>query len=74
MRDICAKIGIPNLPQCPDVRKNPYGETSNFQISGKYLLKKVVITSWISTRPGLVTKLDKKNKIISKKMNDDVMS
>ena len=40
-RDICAKFGIPNLPQPPDIGQNSDDGISNFRISGQSLIKEL---------------------------------
>ena len=37
---ICAKFGIPNLPQSPDIGQNSDGGISDFRISGQSLINK----------------------------------
>ena len=37
IRDICAKFGIPNLSQSPDIEQNSDGGFSDFFISGQSL-------------------------------------
>ena len=44
-RDICAKIGIPNLTRSPDIGQNSDRGISDFQISSQSLTKENVITS-----------------------------
>ena len=39
IRDICAKAGIPNSPQSPDIGQNSNGGISDFRISGQSLIK-----------------------------------
>ena len=71
IRDICAKFGIHNSPQSPDIGQNSDGGISDFQISGQSLIKENCHNSRTSDdidmklRP--VTKLDKRNKTTSKK-------
>ena len=78
IREIRAKFGIPNLPQSPDIGQNLDGGISDFQISGQSLIKENCHNSRtsddIDMKLGPVTKLDKRNKITSKKFDDDVMS
>ena len=78
IRDICAKFGIPNLLQSPDIKQNLDGDISNFRISGQSLIKVNCDNSRTSDdihrKLGPVTKLDKRSKITSKKFDDDVMS
>ena len=73
---------MPNLvsitrPSLSDIGKNSDGGTSNFRISGQSLIKENCHNSRASDdidmklRP--VTKLDKRNKITSKKIDFDVM-
>ena len=38
IKDIRAKIGIPNLPQSPDIRQNSDKGISDFRISGQSLI------------------------------------
>ena len=79
IRDILAKIGIPNLPQSPNIGQNSDGGISDFWISGQSpLIKENFHNSRtsddIDMKLGPVTKLDKGNKTTSKKFDDDVMS
>ena len=78
IRDIHAKFGIPNLPQSPDIDQNPDGGISDFRISGQSLIKENYHNSRtsdeIDMKLGPVTQLDKRNKIPSKNIDDDVMS
>ena len=66
-----------NLSQPPDIGQNSDGGISNFQISGKSLIKENCYNSRtsddIDIKLGPVTKLDKKNKTTSKKFDDEVM-
>ena len=39
MTDVCAKFGLPNLPQSPDNGQNLDESISNFQISGQSFMK-----------------------------------
>ena len=73
---------MPNLvsitrPSLSDIGKNSDGGTFNFRISGQSLIKGNCHNSRtsddIDMKLGPVTKLDKRNKITSKKFNDDVM-
>ena len=72
IRDICAKLGIPNLPQCPGIGKISDEVISNFQISGQSLIKESCYNS--RTRDDIhmklvpVTKLHRRNKTISKNL------
>ena len=45
---ICAKFGIPNLSQSPDIGENSDGSISNFWISGQFLTNKNCYNSRIS--------------------------
>ena len=40
----CAKFGISNIPQSPDILLKSGSSISDFQISGQFLMKKKVIT------------------------------
>ena len=75
---ICAKFGIHNLLQFPDITQNSGWGISDFRISGQPLLKENCYnprtSGDIDMKLGPVTKLDKKNKIISKIFDDNVMS
>ena len=77
-RDICAEFGIPNSPQSPDIGQNSDGGISDFWISGQFFVKENCHNSRTSDdihmKLGPVTKLDKRNKATSKKIDDDVMS
>ena len=44
IRELRAKLGIPNLSQSPDIGQKPDGGISDFWISGQSLLKEIVIT------------------------------
>ena len=71
------KFGIPNALQCPDIGQNLDGDISDFQISGRIPYKKNVITPepvMIDIKLGPVTKLAKRNKIMSDKFDDNVLS
>ena len=65
-------LGIPNLPQSPDIGQNSGGGISDFQISGQSLIKVNCHNSRtsddIDMKLGPVTKLDKRNKIIAKNL------
>ena len=67
-----------NMFQYPDIGQNSDGCISDFQISGQSLIKENCHNSRtsddIDMKLGPVTKLDKRNKITSKKFDDDVMS
>ena len=75
---ISAKFGIHNSPQSPDIGQSPNGGICNFQISGQSLIKKSCHNSRasddIDMKLGPVTKLDKRNKATSKKIDDVFMS
>ena len=43
---ICAKFGIPNLPQSPDIGENSDEGISDFRISGQSLINK----NWYNSR------------------------
>ena len=66
IRNICAKFGIHNLSQPPDIGQNLDGGISDFRISDQSLIKENCHTSRtnddidMKLRP--VTKLDKRNK------------
>ena len=66
------------LPQSPDIKQNSDGVISDFRISGQSLVKRNCHNSRtsddIDMKLGPVTKLDKRNKTTSKKIDDDVMS
>ena len=78
IRDIHAKFGIPTLPQSPNIGQNSDRGISNFWISGQSLIKVNCHISRasddIDTKLGPVTTLDKRNKIASKKIDNEVMS
>ena len=75
--DILAKSDIPVVPQSPNIGKNSDGSFANFRISGQSLIKVNCHNSRtsddIDMKLGPVTKLDKRNKITSKKIDNDVM-
>ena len=75
---ISAKFGIHNSPQSPDIGQSPNGGICNFRISGQSLIKKSCHNSRasddIDMKLGPVTKLDKRNKATSKKIDDAFMS
>ena len=78
MRNICAKFGIHNSHQSPDIGKNSGRGISDFWISGQSLMKENCPNSRTSNdidmKLGPVTKLDKRNKVTLKKFDDDVIS
>ena len=78
IRDVRTKFGLPNLPYSPDVGQNSDGGISNFRISSQSLIQGNCHNSRtsddIDMKLGAVTKLDKKNKTVLKKINDDVIS
>ena len=68
--DIHAKCGIPNSPKSPNIGQNSEGGICDFRISDQSLIKENCYNSRtsddIDIKPGSVTKLDRRNKIISK--------
>ena len=77
IRDVRAKFGIPNLPHSPDVGQNSDGGLSDFRSSSQSLIKGNCHNSRtrkIDMKLGSVTKLDKRNKTLSKKFDEDVIS
>ena len=72
IREICAKVGIPNSRQSPDIGQNSDEGISDFRISGQSLIKVNCHNSrtsdGIDMKLGPVTKLDKRNKTTSKKL------
>ena len=66
-----------NLNKSPDIGQNSGRGISDFRISGQSLLKEICHNSRtgdnIDMKLGPVTKLDNKNKIMLKKIDDDVM-
>ena len=72
IKDVCAKFGIPYLPQSPDIGQNSDEGISDFRISGQSLIKRNCQNSWTSNDIGMKlgpeTKLDKKNKTTSKNL------
>ena len=72
------KFGIPNLPQSPDIRQNSDGGISDFRVSGQYFIKlnchNSITSNDVDMKLRPVTKIDKKNKTTSKKVEDDLMS
>ena len=77
MRDICAKFGIHNSSQFPDIGQNSDGGISDIRISGQSCIKENCHNSRtsddIDMKLGPVTKLDKRSKT-SEKFDVDVMS
>ena len=77
-RNICAKFGTPNSPQSQDIGKISDKGISNFWILGQFLIKVNYHNSRVSDdiemNLGPITKLDKRNKTTSKKLDDDFMS
>ena len=71
-------FGVPNSSQSPDIGQSPDGGISDFRVSGQSLIKENCNNSRtsdnIDMKLGLVTKFDKRNKILSKNINDDVIS
>ena len=63
IRDICAKFGVPNWPQSPDIGQNSGGCISNFWISGQSLINKFCQEK--------IVKIDKRNTATLKKFDDD---
>ena len=65
------------MPQSPEIWQNSHGGISDFRISGQSLIKGNCHNSRtsddIDMKLGPVTKLDKRNKTILKKTDDDVM-
>ena len=63
---MCAKFGIPNLAQSPDIGQNSNGDISDYQSSGQSLKKENCHNSRTSDdtdmKLGPVIKLDKRNK------------
>ena len=78
IRDIRAKFGIPNSLESPDIGQNSDGGISDFSISGQSLIKENCYNSEtgddINMNLGPITKLDKRNKVTSKKIDDEVIS
>ena len=70
IRDTCAKFGIPNLPQSPDIWENSHRGISDFWISGLSPIKENCHNSRTSNdidmNVGLVTKLGKRNTAMPK--------
>ena len=67
-----------NLPQSPDIGQNLDKSISNFRISGQSFIKENYHNSRnsddIDMELGPVTKLHERNKITSRKSDDDIMS
>ena len=76
-RDVRAKFGIPYLLQSPDNRQNSCRVIYDFGISGQSLIKRNChnyrTIDDIDIKFGPLTKLDKRNKTHSQKLDDDVM-
>ena len=72
-----AKLGFPNLSQSPDIEQNSEEGISDFQISCQFLIKENCYTfrtsREIDMKLGPIPKLDKRNKMSSKKIYYDVM-
>ena len=66
------------MPQSPDIGKNSDVGTSDFRVSGQSLIKENCHNSRtsddIDIKLGPVTKLDKRNKTMSKRFDADAMS
>ena len=77
MRDVRAKFGVHNSPQSPDIGQDSDGSISDCRISGQSLIKENYHNSRtsddIDMKLGPATKLDKRNKTTSKKVDVDVM-
>ena len=75
---VCAKFGIPNSPQSPDIGQNSDGGIFKFWISGQSLKNKTCHNSRtmndINIKLWIVTKLDKKTMATARKPEGDVMS
>ena len=79
VRDVRAIFGIPYWPQSPDIDQNSDEGFSDFLISGQSLLKRNVRTNSrtsnnIDMKVGAATKINTRNKTMSKKFVDDNMS
>ena len=74
IRKICAKFGISNSTRHPDIEQNSDTCISNFLTSDQSFRNKNCHKSRtnhdISMKHGPVTKLDKKNTVTSKKIDD----
>ena len=74
--DIRAQFGIHNLPQSSDIGQTSDRGISDFRISAQSLMKENCHSSRtsdeIDMKLGKATKLDKRNKTTSKKIDDDV--
>ena len=72
IRNICAKFGISNSLQSPDIGQNSDGGNSNFQISGQSFINQNCHNSRtihdIDKKLGPVTKLDKSSTSTSKNL------
>ena len=77
MRDVRAKFGVHNSTQSPDIGQDSDGSISDCRISGQTLIKENYHNSRtsddIDMKLGPATKLDKRNKTTSKKVDVDVM-
>ena len=69
---------MPNSPQSSDIRQNTESGISDFKISGQCLKKENCYNSktvnYIDMKIGQATKLDKRKQMMSKKLDDNVMS
>ena len=78
VKDIRAKFGVPNFPQSLDTGQNSDGGISDFRISGQSFKKenfhKSRTSDDIDIKLAPATKLDNRNKITSKKVDNDDMS
>ena len=77
IRNVRAKFGISYSSHSPDNGQKSDGGISDFRISGQSLIKRNCHNSWTSNNIGMklgpATKLDKRNKKTSKKIDDDVI-
>ena len=78
IRNTRVKFDMPNSLQSPDIGQNSERGFSDCQICGQSLIKENVYNSRtsddIDIKLGPVTKLDKRNKTTSKKVDNDVMA
>ena len=78
IRDIHVKFRVLNLSQCLYIEQNVDGGISDFRISSQSFINKNCPNSRTSydtdINHGTVTKLDKRDTAIQKKIDDDIMS
>ena len=75
IKDICDTFGILKSPQSLDIGQNSDRHISNFQISGQSFIKNIchnsIISNYIEMKLGPVSRIDKGNTAMSKKVDND---